>query len=244
LGPEVKAVAIPHLFNLDTLTWRHGPQHPTAILNSGGWTTWDASRRVVWGHSGDDGGGNAFTGFSPDGDNGDGTSGRWFDRFSNKLPGVANHNAMQIDPLRDIIVVSAHARDALYAIDPTDPGREIVRLKSAGSKPVLRPYAAMEYAPNVDRLVYFSPLDGSIVYTIAAPRASASRDKFGGQWTWHAYKPAAGTLDPIRDAASRSRYPVNLSQTFGRFRMVSFGAIDLAVLVRHVDSPVYAMRLI
>src|ERR1700720_4549199 len=92
LGPEVKAAAIPHLFNLDTLTWRHGPQHPTAILNSGGWTTWDASRRAVWGHSGDDGGGNAFIGFSPDGDNGDGTFGGWFDRFSNKLPGVANHN--------------------------------------------------------------------------------------------------------------------------------------------------------
>ena len=243
LGPEVKAVAIPHLFNLDTLTWRHGPQHPTAILNSGGWTTWDASRRVVWGHSGDDGGGNAFIGFSPDGDNGDGTFGRWFDRFPSKLPGVANHNAMQIDPMRDIIVVSAHAHDELYAIDPADPGREIVRLKSAGSKPVLRPYAAMEYAPKLDRLVYFSPLDGGIVYTIAAPRTSAARDKFVGHWTWHAYEPAAGTLDPIRDAASRSSYPVHLSQTFGRFRIASFGAIDLAVLVRHVDSPVYAMRL-
>src|ERR1700680_4460241 len=194
LGPEVKAVAIPHLFNLDTLTWRHGPQHPTAILNSGGWTTWDASRRVVWGHSGDDGGGNAFIGFSPDGDNGDGTFGCWFDHFSNKLPGVADHNAMQIDPLRDIIVVSAHARDELYAIDPADPEREIVRLESAGSKPVLRPYAAMEYAPNLDRLVYFSPQDGGIVYTIAAPRASASRDKFVGQWTWAAGEAAASHL--------------------------------------------------
>jgi hypothetical protein len=243
LGPEVKAAAIPHLFNLDTLTWRHGPQHPTAILNSGGWTTWDASRRAVWGHSGDDGGGNAFIGFSPDGDNGDGTCGRWFDRFPSKLPGVANHNAMQIDPLRDIIVVSAHGHDELYAIDPADPEREIVRLKSTGSKPVLRPYAAMEYAPNLDRLVYFSPLDGAIVHTIAAPTERASRDNFVGQWTWHAHEPAAGTLDPIRDAASRSRYPVNLSQTFGRFRIASFGAIDLAVLVRHVDSPAYAMRL-
>jgi hypothetical protein len=243
LGPDVKAAAIPHLFNLDTLTWRHGPQHPTAILNSGGWTTWDASRRAVWGHSGDDGGGNAFIGFSPDGDNGDGTFGRWSDRFPSKLPGVANHNAMQIDPLRDIIVVSAHGHDELYAIDPADPEREIVRLKSTGSKPVLRPYAAMGYAPNLDRLVYFSPLDGAIVHTIAAPNERASRDKFVGQWTWHAHEPAAGTLDPIRDAASRSRYPVNLSQTFGRFRIASFGAIDLAVLVRHADSPVYAMRL-
>src|ERR1700739_2365697 len=27
LGRNVKAIAIPHLFNLDTLTWRHGPRH-------------------------------------------------------------------------------------------------------------------------------------------------------------------------------------------------------------------------
>jgi hypothetical protein len=243
LGPNVKAVAIPHLFNLDTLTWRHGPRHPTAILSSGGWTTWDASRRVVWGHSGDDGGGNAFIGFSPDDDNRDGTFGRWTNHFPNKLPGIANHNAMQIDPVRDFIVVSVHARDALYAIDPADPGREIERLESAGPKPALQAYAAMEYAPNLACLVYFSPLDGGIVYTIAAPLERRSRDELVAKWSWHACRPAPGTLNPIGDAASRSRYPVNLSQTFGRFRIASFGTIDLAILVRHVDSPVYAMRL-
>ena len=243
LGPDVKAVAIPHLFNLDTLRWRHGPRHPTAILNSGGCTTWDALRRVVWGHSGDDGGGNAFIGFCPDGDNGNGTFGRWTDHFPNKFLGIANHNVMQIDPARDLIVVSVHARDALYAIDPAEPGREIERLESVGSKPVLRPYAAMQYAPNLACLVYFSPLDRGTVYTITAPRAQRSRDELAEKWIWHACQPLADTLDPIGDAASRSRYPVNLSQTFGRFRIVSFSAIDLAVLVRHVDSPVYAMRL-
>ena len=243
LGPNVKAIAIPHLFNLDTLTWRHGPQHPTAILNAGGWTTWDASRRVVWGHSGDDGGGNAFIGFNPDCDSGNGAFGRWTDRFPNKLPGIANHNAMQIDPVRDIIVVSVHAHDALYAIDPADPGREIERLESAGLKPVLRPYAAMEYAPNLACLVYFSPLDGGIVYTIAPASRRHSRGELVEKWSWHACQPTVDTLDPIADAASRSRYPVNLSQTFGRFRIASFGAIDVAILVRHIDSPVYAMRL-
>src|SRR6266508_426752 len=243
LGPNVKAVAIPHLFNLDTLTWRNGPQHLTAILNSGGWSTWDASRRVVWGHSGDDGGGNASIGFSPDEDNRNGTFGRWTNHFPNKLPGIANHNAMQIDPVRDLIVVSVHARDALYAINPTDPAHEIEHLESAGPKPVLRPYAAMEYAPNLACLVYFSPLDGGIVYTIAAPQERRSRDELAAKWSWLPYRPAADTLDPIADAASRSRHPLNLSQTFGRFRIASFGTIDLAILVRHVDSAVYAMRL-
>jgi hypothetical protein len=108
---------------------------------------------------------------------------------------------------------------------------------------VLRPYAAMEYAPNLACLVYFSPLDGGIVYTIAAEPRRDSRDERVEKWSWHACKPAADAFDPIADAAARSRYPVNLSQTFGRFRIASFGAIDVAILVRHIDSPVYAMRL-
>ena len=57
LGPAVKAAPIPHAFNLDTLRWRRGPEHPAAILNSGGFSTWDTKRRVLWGHAGDDGGG-------------------------------------------------------------------------------------------------------------------------------------------------------------------------------------------
>jgi hypothetical protein len=243
LGRAVQAVAIPHLFNLDTLSWRRGPKHPTAILNSGGWTTWDDSRRVLWGHSGDDGGGNAFIGFGPDGDRADGTCGRWTEHFPNKLPGIANHNAMQIDPRHDIIVVSVHARNELHALNPADPAREISRLKSVGSKPLLRPFAALEYAPNIARLVYFSPLDGGIVYTLAPSREPDSGPGSIGEWAWWAHQPAAGSLNPIASAADQSRFRVSLSHVFGRFRIASFEGVDVAVLVRHVDSPVYAWRL-
>jgi len=241
LGRNVKEVAIPHLFNLDTLRWRRGPRHPTAVLNSGGWTTWDATRRVIWGHSGDDGGGNAFTAFAPDGDNGDGTFGRWYDRVPNALPGIANHNAMQIDPGRDIIIAAVHARDELHALDPADPARPIMRIDSSGNKPALRPYAALEYAPNLDRLVYFSPLDNGVVYTIE--RAPAGRDKFSGPWRWRRHDPPPGTLQPIAHATRVSRFAVNPSHVFGRFRIAAFGSIDVAILVRHIDTPVYAMRL-
>lgn len=243
LGKDVRAVAIPHLFNLDTLRWRHGPEHRTAILNSGGWTTWDDSRRVLWGHSGDAGGGNAFIGFHPDGDNGNGTFGHWTDHFANKLPGIANHNAMQIDPLHDVIVVSVHARNELHALDPADPTREIVRLKSVGSKPLLRPYAALEYAPNLARLVYFSPLDDGTVYTIAPLLERDSEGGLLGKWTWQARQPSTGTLRPIADAAGCSSFAVNLSHVFGRFRIASIEGVDVAILVRHVDSPVYVSRL-
>ncbi|HEX7272423.1 MAG TPA: hypothetical protein VF420_09760 [Casimicrobiaceae bacterium] len=243
LGPNVKAVAIPHMFNLDAQAWRHGPRHPAAILNSGGFTTWDASRRIVWGHSGDDGGGNAFVGFAPDGDNGDDTFGRWTERFPSKFRGTANHNAMQIEPACDLIVVAAHARQALYAIDPGAPGAEAARLDSTGEKPLLRAYAALQYAPNLRCVVYFSPLDHGSVFTLAAPAPERTPVNLSRPWRWVARLPEAGTLDPIADAAGRSRFPVNLEQCFGRFRVVSFGTIDVAMLVRHVDTPVYAMRL-
>ena len=243
LGRFVNAVAIPHLFNLDSLCWRRGPKHPTAILNSGGWTTWDSSRRVLWGHSGDDGGGTAFLGFHPDCYNADATCGRLTDHFQNNLPWIASHNAMQIDPPRDIIVVSVHARDELHALDPADPAREIARLRSVGRKPLLRPFAALEYAPNIDRLVYFSPMDDGVVYTIAPSSERAAGDGRFEEWRWHAHQPASGTLRPIADAAGRSHFGVNLSHVFGRFRIASIEGVDVAILVRHVDSPVYAWRL-
>ena len=149
---------------------------------------------------------------------------------------------MQIDPLRDIIVVSVHARDELHALDPADPARDIVRLRSLGPKPRLRPFAALEYAPNVGRLVYFSPMDDGIVYTIAPSRDRRSGGGPFEEWTWEAHRPAAGTLRPIVDAASRSRFPVSRSHAFGRFRVASLGGTDVAILVRHVDSPVYAWK--
>ena len=243
LGPHVKAIAIPHMFNLDRCAWRHGPRHPTAILNSGGCTTWDASRRIVWGHSGDDGGGNAFLGFAPDGANGDGSFGRWTQHFPSKLRGVANHNAMQIEPACDLIVVAVHARDALCAIDPSDPAGEPSRLETTGDGPMLRAYAALQYASNLRCLVYFSPLDRGTVFTLAAPAQRRSPENLSRPWRWQARPPLPGTLDPIADAAGRSRFPVNVSQCFGRLRIASFGSIDVALLIRHVDTPVYALRL-
>jgi hypothetical protein len=232
LGPNVKAVAIPHLFNLDTLTWRHGPRHDSAILNSGGFTTWDAKRRLLWGHSGDDGGGNAFVAYCPDGVNPDGTVGSWREFHASKLPGEANHNAMQIHPGSDVIMVALHCRDALAVIDPEHPSVAIAPVKSVGPKTRIHEYAALEYSAGLDSLIYYSAADGAVVYGI----------DWDGKAHWRPLS-APQSLDPIEDAVSLSRYHVNRTHTFGRFRVAHFADGDLAVLVRHVDSPVYAMRL-
>jgi Galactose oxidase, central domain len=241
LGLDVKAVAIPHMFNLDRRQWRRGPQQPAAILNSGGFTTWDASRRVLWGHSGDDGGGNAFIGFCPDGANADGTFGRWGPLYSSKFPAVANHNAMQIDPLRDIVVVVAHAHDGLFAINPADAAAPSARLRLSGTRPRIAAYAALEYAPNLDRLIYYSAQHGAAVHTIAAPKGSGWSALVAGEWDWMLC--ADDGFDPIADARAGSRHAGNWRHTFGRFRVASWGSTDVALLIRHVDTPVYALRL-
>ncbi len=243
LGPNVVATPIPHILSLDTLRWRRGSRHPSARLNSGGWTTWDGRRRLVWGHSGDDGDGNAFLGFCPDGDNGDGTCGWWTRGYPNKLPGAANYNCMQICPRRDVIVVAVNAHDLLYLLDPSDPDREIAPLRSTGSKPTIASYAALEYAPNLDKLIYFSAKDGGRMYSIEPPIGSSVSQLADGCWTWRSMVDSTNDLDPIADARSHSAYTVSHWHTFGRFRIATYGPIDIAILVRHIDSSVYVSRL-
>lgn len=232
LGPNVQASAIPHLFSLDTLKWRHGPKHECAILNSGGFTTWDAKRRLLWGHSGDDGGGNAFVSYGPDGANSDGSHGSWTAFYPSKLSGEANHNAMQIHPAADLIMVSLHVRDSLGFIDPENPGNPIEPVRSSRLKPVIQEYAALEYSPGNGCLVYYSAADGPVVYAI----------DWDAEARWRVLS-AAESLDPVADAAAQTHYHFNKTHTFGRFRVAHFDEADLALLVRHVDSPVYAMRL-
>ena len=232
LGPHVKPVAIPQLLDLNDLTWRSGPRHPWAILGSGGFSTWDADRRLLWVHSGDSGRGDVFTAYCPDGTNTDGTLGSWVLSFPSKLPGEAEHNAMQIHPVADLIVVSMHASNGLGTVDPKAPGKSIVPLTSSGKKPRIREYAALEYSPKMAALIYFSAGDGAHVYAIDGVR----------EMNWRIIT-APDSLDPIEDAATISRCEVNREHTFGRFRVAHFESLDLAILVRHVDSPVYCLRL-
>ena len=242
LGRQVKAVAIAHLFNLATRRWRHGPRQPQAILDSGGCTTWDASRRMLWTHSGDDGGGNAFIGFAPDGNNGDGSVGRWGELHANKLPGMANHNALQVLPEPDVIVLASHARDALGVLDPDAAGAPIAWQASTGERPRLAACAALQYAPRLDALIYCAPADRGAVYAVDAPsRCKAAAGNL--PWQWQRIDAPDRTLDPFEHAARVSRGPVHREHLFGRLRIAPFADADYAILVRHVDSPVYAMRL-
>ncbi len=212
------------------LAWVYRP-HPLAILNSGGFTTWDAKRRLLWGHSGD-GGGNAFVAYSLDGANPNGTVGCWAEFHPSKLPGEANHNAMQIHPGTDMIVVAIHTRDSLAVIDPKKPSAPVAPVVSLGTKPCIQNYAALEYSVANESLVYYSAADGATVYGI----------DWDGDAHWYVLSQHA-SLNPVADAITQTSYHVNQMHTFGRFRVAHFEDVDLAVLVRHVDTPVYAMCL-
>lgn len=232
LGPDVKAVAVPHVFNVERRSWRRGPALADAILNSGGCSAWDARRRLLWGHAGDDGGGNAFVAYSPDGDNADGTTGEWREFTAQKMPGEANHNAMAWLPRADRLVIAMHARNALAILDPSHPDEPLREAASHGNRPRIREHAALEYAPGLGSLVYCSAEDGGRVFEI----------EWHGEASWRCLS-APRTMDPIAAAAAATRHVVNPGHTYGRFRVGHFDGVDIALLVRHVDSPVYAMRL-
>ena len=128
--------------------------------------------------------------------------------------------------------VALHCRDQLVLIDPGEPARPALAVASQGEKPRIQPFAGLEYSPRLETLVYYSPLDGPTLHSITLDDSAE----------WHVVNRNA-ELDPIADAAGRSRHPVNLAHCFGRFRLASFREFDMAILVRHIDTPVYAMRL-
>jgi hypothetical protein len=150
---------------------------------------------------------------------------------------------MAIDPARDVILVTVNGFNALYAIDPGAPDREITQVSSAGNQPVISEYAALEYAPNLDRFVYYSANDGPQIYSIAAPSDPHGSQLTSGAWIWRSLLDQGNRLDPVAHAQGISSFGVNKSHTFGRFRVATYGRTDVAILVRHTDTPVYAIRL-
>ena len=139
---------------------------------------------------------------------------------------------MQMHPVVDLIFVSLHVRNSLVLIDPQNPDGPVAPVTSRGLKPLIQEFSALEYSAGLDSLVYYSAADGPAVYAI----------DWDGEAAWRLLSTPA-SLDPIDDAAGESRYDVNQAHTFGRFRVAHFDEFDLALLVRHVDSPVYAMRI-
>jgi hypothetical protein len=118
-----------------------------------------------------------------------------------------------------------------------------VKLTLSGDGPEISQFAALEYAANLDSLIYHSAIDGPRVHSLAAPAGSSWPELVSGKWRWRRLVNDETCLDPIADAAAISSYAVNRNHIFGRFRIATFGHITVAILVRHTDTPVYAIKL-
>ncbi len=235
LGENVQAAAIPHQFNLRTLRWQRGPEHPTAILNSGGFTVWDASRGALWGHSGDSGGGNALLAYYPDGaaDAASDTTGEWGAMRPNQFPGQAEDNTMQITRDTHQLLVANHHANGLFAIDPVQVDAPAKQLVEVGDKPRFAPFASFEYSAELQSFIYFSAHDETGIYLL--------RPDTSGRWRWR--RLAMHGYAPITLAATQTRHSHNAAHVFGRFRVAEFGGVTMAILVRHIDTSVFAAIL-
>ena len=151
---------------------------------------------------------------------------------------------MQMDCAGNVILVVNHDRNALFAINPQNPEQRPVELRESGEKPHLSPYAALEYSTVLQCFVYYSANSGPDIYAITAPVREQWTELLGDSWVWSRLNAGHLKLDPISEAAAQSHYGVNRSHTFGRFRVADYrGGIALAILVRHVDTPVYVAKL-
>ena len=128
-------------------------------------------------------------------------------------------------------------------IGPTHPEKPLVQLHSSVGKPRIHEYAALEYAPNLRGFVYYSAVDGARLLKISPSSGKNMSRLTNSTWAWESLLHRKNSLDPVADASSESAYETNTSHTFGRFRIATYDDIDLVILVRHVDSPVYAMRM-
>lgn len=150
---------------------------------------------------------------------------------------------MQIDSDGNIIVIAAHQKDSLFAVNPATPEAPPIRLNEDRTRLSLSEYAALEFAPNLDCFVYFSANDGGKIYAVKPPSGSSWSELIDGTWHWHCLSDDDTVFDPIAHAASLTMYAINRNHTFGRFRIARVGGIDLAILIRHIDTPVYALQL-
>jgi hypothetical protein len=150
---------------------------------------------------------------------------------------------MAMDPERDLLVVTDHAANRLVAIDPSEPSKNCTALTLVGEAPKVAEYAALEYSPSLDRFGYLDVDELLQTYSLAAPSGSNWSQWVETPWRSRRLLSDPNTLNPVADAAALSMYPINRNHIFGRLRIATFGKIDVAILVRHSDTPVYALRL-
>jgi hypothetical protein len=223
--PTTRAEVV-HMLDLSTKTWRHSARN-TIQVRDGGWSAYDSTRDVFWFQ----GGGSAststgFVKFDPNVDNGNGTYGK----YTNYAPQLARTDSVAAyDPIHDLIVVVVF-RDlsSIYAIDLKNPESAPVTLKEAGTGPARQSSGGWEWSPSRSAFIFWR--NGGDVYEF-----TPGTDGKNGTWSWSKLTSSQNSVVPQSMAVDNGVY--------GRFQIVSYSDMDIAVVVNRVDGPVYAFRL-
>jgi hypothetical protein len=209
----------PYLLSLQSFTWRTGKTSDEHLAGFG-WSAYDAGRDLFWAGGG---GTSPISTYDPKTQNSDGTFGTW----AHHAELAANIQCMgAYDPLHDAVIVTNFRDDEIiYGIDAKSPSEPPVLLSYGGDAPELRASHGWEWSATRESLVYFA---GADVYEL-----KAAADWQNGTWTWTNITNPNGTIAP--DYADNG--------VFGRFRIVRYASLEIAITVGSTAGKVYAFRL-
>jgi hypothetical protein len=95
----------------------------------------------------------------------------------------------------------------------------------------------------MNAMIYYSASNGGELFSIRKNSASNVAEQNPETCSWESITAVTNQLNPIIHAAKASQHPANVKQTFGRFRVASYDGVDIGILIRHIDSPVYVIKL-
>lgn len=224
--PTIRAEVV-HMLDLGARQWRHSPRN-TANVSDGGWSAYDSTRDVFWLQGG--GGGSKSTAlvkFDPNVDNGNGTYGK----YTNYSPQLARTDSVAAyDPNHDILAVATFREySTVSGIDLKNPEAGPVTLKEGGTAPSKESASGWEWSPSRSAFIYWRR--GGDVYEFVP----SGTDWKNGTWLWAKVTSGQNSVAPQAMETDNGVY--------GRFQLVSYQDMDIAVVVNRIDGPVYAFRL-
>jgi hypothetical protein len=215
----------PHLFDLDRRQWRRGARHGFAVP-SGGFSAYDSVRRVHWSAApGRQGAGLRYFDAMPR--NSDGSVGRWSGEIASIE--MSGDGAAAFDPLHELLVYTRFRTSGdVMAVHVGEGGPRAGTLLQGGAAPVPEPGHGWEWSPTRRAFLFWRR--GAEVHEFRLEGTDPWQDR----WEWHrlSLAGAAGPPEMIRD-----------NGIYGRFRLVTVGEREFALVVNGVDQAVYAYRV-
>lgn len=204
--------------NLGTLTWANSAaDHSMDVTpaNDEG-SVYDSTRDAVWLMSKVAGTSWARYDFSGD---------SW--STFNEPTGAFNQGAQVYVPGKDCVVFFTSSGSGEYGLDPAAPTASPVALTTSGTPPSFGAGDMAHWSQNLGAIVYY-PSRGNVIYLLTAPAG----DWDVGTWEW-SQRSLTGT------SGTHSGTP----GTYGKFQVLEWGLLTVAVVNANVSDDCQAVRL-